>query len=88
MVMLQELLKYPTLEALKKAALTRMWGPPHSPRLIALDKGAVLIEPWDAEYAQTDIEIDARKLEQALLPAGEPFSRIWYREGLWRPIAA
>jgi len=88
MVMLQEILKYPTLEALKKAALTRMWGTPNSPRLIALDKGAVLIEPWDAEYGQPDIEIDARKLEKALLPAGEPFSRIWYRKGLWRPIAA
>ena len=88
MVMLQELLKYPTLEDLKKAALSRLWGTPNSPRLIALDKGAVLIEPWDAEYGQPDIEIDARKLEKALLPAGEPFSRIWYREGLWRPITA
>jgi 8-oxo-dGTP pyrophosphatase MutT (NUDIX family) len=88
MVMLQELLKYPTLEALKKAALTRMWGPPNSPRLIALDKGAVLIQPWDAEHGRPDIEIDARKLEKALLPAGEPFSRIWYRQGIWRPIAA
>jgi hypothetical protein len=88
MVMLQELLKYPTLKDLKKVAFTRMWGTPNSPRLIALDKGAVLIQPWDAEYGQADIEIDARKLEKALLPAGEPFSRIWYREGLWRPIAA
>jgi hypothetical protein len=88
MVMLQELLKYPTLEDLKKGVLTRMWGPPNSPRLITLDKGAVLIEPWDAEYGLPDIEIDARKLEQALLPAGEPFSRIWYREGIWRPIAS
>ena len=88
MVMLQELLKYPTLEDLKKGALTRMWGTPNSPRLIALDKGAVLIEPWDAEFGQAAIEIDASKLEKALLPAGEPFSRIWYREGLWRPIRA
>jgi 8-oxo-dGTP pyrophosphatase MutT (NUDIX family) len=87
-VVLQELLKYPTLEDLKQGALTRIWGTPNLPRLIALDKGAVLIEPWDAEYGQADIEIDARKLEKALLPAGEPFARIWYREGLWRPITA
>jgi 8-oxo-dGTP pyrophosphatase MutT (NUDIX family) len=88
MVMLQELLKYPTLEDLQQAALTRLWGSPNSPRLIALDKGAVLVQPWDAEYGQADIQIDTRKLEKALLPAGEPFSRIWYREGLWRPVAA
>lgn len=88
MVMLQELLKYPTLEGLKKEALTRTWGIPNSPRLITLDKGAVLIEPWDAEYDQPHIEIDARKLEETLLPAGEPFSRIWYREGIWRPVAS
>jgi 8-oxo-dGTP pyrophosphatase MutT (NUDIX family) len=87
-VVLQELLKYPTLEDLKQGALTRIWGTPNLPRLIALDKGAVLIEPWDVEYGQADIEIDARKLEKALLPAGEPFARIWYREGLWRPITA
>jgi 8-oxo-dGTP pyrophosphatase MutT (NUDIX family) len=88
MVTLQELLKYPTLEDLKKEALTRLWGIPNSPRQIALDKAVVLIEPWDAEYDQADIEIDIRKLEKALLPAGESFSRIWYREGIWRPIAA
>ena len=88
MVTLQELLKYPTLEDLKKEALVRLWGIPNSPRQIALDKAVVLIEPWDAEYDQADIEIDTRKLEKALLPAGEPFSRIWYRQGLWRPIAA
>jgi hypothetical protein len=88
MVMLQELLKYPTLEELKKAALTRLWGSPNSPRLIALDKGAVLVQPWDEEYGQAGIEIDTRRLEKALLPAGEPFSRIWYRDGLWRPIAS
>ena len=58
MVTLQELLKYPTLEDLKKGALTRMWGTPNSPRLIALDKGAVLIEPWDAEFGQAAIDQD------------------------------
>lgn len=88
MVMLQALLKYPTLEDLKKEALTRMWGTPKLPRLVALDKEVVLIEPWDAEYDQPDIEINARKLEKAVLPAGEPFSRIWYRDGLWLPITA
>ena len=88
MVMLQALLEYPTLGDLKNEVLTRTWGTPNLPRLVALDKGMVLIEPWDAEYDQPDIEIDTRVLENALLPAGEPFSRIWYRDGLWLPIAA
>ena len=88
MVMLQELLKYPTLGDLKNVALTRKWGNPNSPRQIALDKGAILVEPWDAEYGQAEIEIDTRKLEKSLLPAGEPFSRMWYREGIWRPVAS
>jgi len=87
-VMLQELLKYPTLEDLKKEMQTRIWGTPNLPRLIPLDKGAVLIEPWDAEYGQPEIKIDAHKLDKAVLPAGEAFSRIWHREGLWRPITA
>jgi 8-oxo-dGTP pyrophosphatase MutT (NUDIX family) len=86
LVMLQELLKYPTLEDLKKEAHRRTWGSPNLPRMIPLHKGGVLIEPWDEAYGQSHIEIDARMLEKAVLPAGEPFSRIWYGQGLWRPI--
>ena len=56
--------------------------------MIPLDCGAILIEPWDAAYDQPEIEIDVAGLEKGLLPAGEPFSRIWYHEGLYRPISA
>jgi len=88
LVMLQEFLKYPTLDELKKEGHCRMWRIPNLPRMIALDKGGVLIEPWDEAYAEPDIKIDARSLQRALLPAGEPFSRIWHNGGFWRPIRA
>jgi len=88
MVVLQELLKYSTPADLKKTAPLRTWGPANMPRLIPLKKGAVLVEPWDAQYHQTKIEIDRDHLAEALLPAGMPFSRIWYHQGRYRPIKA
>ena len=88
LVTLQQLLAYRSLNDLKKEMAYRTWGRTIFPRLIPLDQGAVLIEPWDAAYEQPEIDIDAAELENALLPAGEPFSRIWYHEGLYRPIKA
>jgi len=88
MVTLQEISKYPTLKELKQEAQTRTWQTPNLPRLILLEKGSVLIEPWDAQYHQPHIEIAAADLKNAVLPAGEPFSRIWYDGRLYRPIKA
>ena len=88
LVTLQQLLAFDSLADLKAEMLQRKWGKPIFPRMIPLDGGAILIEPWDAAYDQPDIEIDVAGLEKALLPAGEPFSRIWYHEGLYRPISA
>ena len=87
-VTLQEISKYTTLKDLKQEAQTRTWTTPNLPRLIPLEKGSVLIEPWDAQYHQTHIEIAAVDLKNALLHAGEPFSRIWYDGRLYRPIKA
>jgi 8-oxo-dGTP pyrophosphatase MutT (NUDIX family) len=86
MVVLQELLKYSTLTDLKKAAQLRTWGAANMPRLIPLNKSFVLIEPWDAQYHQTQIEIDGDRLAKSILPAGAPFSRIWYHEGQYWPV--
>jgi 8-oxo-dGTP pyrophosphatase MutT (NUDIX family) len=87
-VTLQEISKYPTFDDLKQAARARKWKPPNLPRLIPLEKGSVLIEPWDAQYHQARIEIHAADLKDAVLAAGEPFSRIWYDGRLYRPIQA
>lgn len=88
LVTLQQLLAFNSLEDLKAETVQRSWGMPIFPRMIPLDRGAVLIEPWDPAYDRPEIEMDAAGLEKALLPAGEPFSRIWYHEGLYRPISA
>ncbi|MGD8944172.1 MAG: hypothetical protein PVJ37_12955 [Desulfobacterales bacterium] len=88
LVTLQQLLTFDSLADLKAEMLQRKWGRPIFPRMLRLDRGAILIEPWDAAYDQPDIDIDVAGLEKALLPAGEPFSRIWYHEGLYRPISA
>ncbi len=85
-VTLQQISKYPTFKALKQEAQTRKWPTPALPRLVPLEKGSVLIEPWDAQYHQPHINIAAADLKTALLPAGEPFSRIWYDGRLYRPI--
>ena len=88
LVTLQQLLKYQSLDDLRKERFQRGWGETIFPRLIPLDRGAVLLEPWDSEYNRPDIDFDAAGLEKVVLPAGEPFSRIWFHEGLYRPISA
>ena len=88
LVTLQQLLSFRSLADLQKEMVYRTWGLAIFPRMIPLKDGAVLIEPWDADYDQPEIVIDAAGLKNALLPAGEPFSRIWYHQGLYRPIKA
>jgi len=87
-VTLHEISKYSTLKDLKREARKRKWRPPAVPRLVPLEKGSVLIEPWDAQYHHPHIEIAATELNDAVLSAGEPFSRIWYDGWLYRPIRA
>jgi 8-oxo-dGTP pyrophosphatase MutT (NUDIX family) len=88
LVTLQQLLAFDSLADLKAEMLQRTWGEPIFPRMLPLDRGAILIEPWDGAYGQSDIDIEVAGLEEAVLPAGEPFSRIWYHEGLYRPVSA
>ena len=33
-----------------------------------------------------ELEVDEDRLEEAVLPVGEPFSRIWFHKGLWRAV--
>lgn len=88
LVTLHELSRYRNLSGLQADARHRSWGPAISPRLIPLAKGAVIVEPWDPQYRETEIRIDLKQLPTAVLPVEEPFSRIWYDGRLWRPIRA
>jgi hypothetical protein len=85
LITLHELLSYSTMEDLRKALEKRSWGEPLLPRLVRLPRGAVIVEPWDPMYSE-EFEIDEGRLEGAVPPLGEPFSRIWYHEGIWRPV--
>lgn len=84
LVTLHQLLRHRRAEDLKAALKGRSWGDPMLPRLLRLSKGAMIVEPWDPMY---DCEFEVGEdLESAVLPLGEPFSRIWFHKGLWRPV--
>jgi len=85
-ITLHELAQYRSLDDLMKAAKVRQWGKPLLPRFIPLEKGAVIVEPWDSMYGHKKIRINGDQLSKAVLPVGESFSRIWYHDGAWRPV--
>jgi 8-oxo-dGTP pyrophosphatase MutT (NUDIX family) len=87
LVTLQELLHYKTLTGLQDEVGQRRWGGPRLPRIFRLEKGAVILEPWDPMIHKEDVEFDPATLKSLVLPVGEPFSRLWLWEGIWRPVA-
>lgn len=86
LVTLHQLLPYSRQNTIEAEADKRSWGEPIYPRLVPLEKGAVIVEPWDPMYSQKHIHFNSQKLENAVLPLGEPFSRIWFNGLLWRPV--
>jgi len=85
LITLHQVMDYEDLDALRREAETRSWGDALLPRMVKLRSGAMILEPWDPFYDK-DIEVNGGNLEEAVLPPGEPFSRIWYHEGIWRPV--
>jgi 8-oxo-dGTP pyrophosphatase MutT (NUDIX family) len=85
LVTLQELLPYGHLSTVEKDAQGKPWGEARLPRFIPLEKGAVILEPWDPMINQ-EVEIDPACLETRVLPAGHPFSRLWFDKGRWKPV--
>jgi hypothetical protein len=86
LVTLHELLQYKTLNELQKDAGGRGWGEPRLPRVIPVEKGAVILEPWDPMIREKDVKLDLADLKKRVLPVGEPFSRLWLYEGTWKPV--
>ena len=86
LVTLHELLEYSDLHDLQAAGIDRQWDKALLPRLIALEKGAVIVEPWDPMYRSSEINIYPKDLAAYVLPVGEPFSRIWFDDGVWKPV--
>ncbi|MBN1101840.1 MAG: NUDIX domain-containing protein [Deltaproteobacteria bacterium] len=85
LVTLSDLFPFKSLPEMKAALETRTWGKPLLPVFRPLSGGGVIIEPWDPMYGR-EFSIDASRLASTVVPVGEPFSRIWYCEGIWRPV--
>lgn len=86
LITLHELLQYSDIHKLKKEVQSRPWGEALLPRLIPLPLGPIILEPWDPMYQDEEVRIDPDRLENSILPLGAAFSRVWYHEGIWRPI--
>jgi 8-oxo-dGTP pyrophosphatase MutT (NUDIX family) len=87
LVTLHGLLPFENLDNLLRAADRRPWGPPVHPRLVPMAQGAILVEPWDPMYQRRRIPVEMQDFRRAVLDVGQPFSRLWYDNGIWRPVA-
>jgi hypothetical protein len=87
LVTLHQLLAFRSLTEALQAAEKAAWGPAMAPDLILTKKGPVILEPWDPQFGNTQIKIDPDTLQNGLVQADAPFSRLWHDQGIWRPIA-
>jgi len=85
-VTLHQLLEYLKVEAVMASSATQAWNAAIRPRMVKLDEGAVIIEPWDPAFHRETISIDPDGLDSAVAPVGRSFSRIWIHRGWCRPI--
>jgi 8-oxo-dGTP pyrophosphatase MutT (NUDIX family) len=85
-VTLQSLSVYTGYEKLKEAVAGRGWEEAIVPQLVLLEKGVLILEPWDPYYGDQNIVIDWKKLSNCVLDPGQPFSRLWNDKGLWKPV--
>ena len=85
LVTLHELLQYANMRDLKKEVQARTWGETLLPRMFNVPTGKLIIEPWDP-MSKKKLEIGTIGLKMNCLPVGEPFSRLWYNRGIWRPV--
>jgi 8-oxo-dGTP pyrophosphatase MutT (NUDIX family) len=88
LVTLQQMLPFQSVDALKQEALRRGWGRAMMPRMFFLEGGTVILEPWDPQFHEKELRLDPGTLRKAFLPAGQPFSRLFFCQGRWRPVAA
>ena len=82
---LHELLQYTEFSSLRKELETRSWGEVRIPRLVPVDRGALLLLPWDPAYRDRKVKID--RIRKRPAPMGRPFSRIWYDGEIWYPLS-
>jgi 8-oxo-dGTP pyrophosphatase MutT (NUDIX family) len=86
LVTLNELLPYNDVGSIVSDAATRAWGEAIGPRFVQLPNGALILEPWDPEHAGTAAPTVPERFDEAVVPAGQAFSRLWYDGRIWRPV--
>ena len=84
-VTIQELLNYPDVESLKAQWDIRPWGKVRLPCLVPSQNGHLILQPWDPQIHE-DADIDTKGFEDLVLAPGEPFSRLYLHEGIWKPV--
>jgi 8-oxo-dGTP pyrophosphatase MutT (NUDIX family) len=85
LVNLHELLPFEDMRSLLAGLGERTWGKARLPKMIPIHKGMLALQTWDPSYETGLPEAELARDPQTLRP-GEPFSRVWYYGGLWRPV--
>ena len=85
LVTLHELLMVQNKNPLEKDLQKRQWESPRIPLLIRSSRETMIVLPWDPMYGQGD-GLDVNTLTKVPLTVGEDFSRLWYQEGIWKPV--
>jgi 8-oxo-dGTP pyrophosphatase MutT (NUDIX family) len=85
LVTLHELLTYSDIGKIGRDLNTRPWGEARLPRLVPLTDGALILLPWDPMY-HTLYQAEFKVSNKDVLAPGEPFSRLWYQDGIWHPV--
>ncbi len=88
LVSLQQMLPFRSVGDLEKEARRRGWGRAMMPRMLFLEEGSVILEPWDPRFHEKELRLDPAILKKSFLPAGQPFSRLFFHQGRWHPVAA
>ena len=88
LITLHEMLACESFERLKQAAEKRRRDTPLKPRLITDGKEKMILEPWDPEYHRSQVRFDVTKLRARIATVGAPFSRLWFSDGVWKPVVS
>ncbi|BBO72908.1 NUDIX hydrolase [Desulfosarcina widdelii] len=86
LVTLHQMLSFADLREMVVEARNRTWPAAITPRLWPLEKGGLLVQPWDPDYERDTVRVDEYRLQKDVLPVGAPFSRLWLSGGVFRPV--
>jgi hypothetical protein len=86
LITLHQMLSFADLREMIAEARGRPRPAAIMPRLWPLEKGGLLIQPWDPDYACDTVRVDENRLQKDVLPVGADFSRLWLSAGVCRPV--